>query len=109
MAHTDCQKHLGKLGKQKHLGKLNFLQHIKEKTFKANRGIAVIQNLKHIFPRHSLTPVLFMNNLTMKATVSELKRCNTMLLLKLQVFFEEHHKQKSRRNVGLNHLISQDD
>ena len=38
--------------------KLNFLQHIKEKTSKANRGIGLIQKLRHILPRHSLITIL---------------------------------------------------
>ena len=37
--------------------KLNFLQHIKEKTSKANRGIGLIQKLRHILPRHSLITI----------------------------------------------------
>ena len=105
VAHTNCQKHLGMYLDKR----LNFFQHIKEKSFKANKGIALIQKLKHIFPRHSLTPFLFMNSLTMKASVIKLKRCNTMLLLKLHKLLGEHHKEKSRRNMDLNHLISRDD
>ena len=37
--------------------KLNFLQHIKEKTSKLNRGIGVIEKLRHILPRHSLITI----------------------------------------------------
>ena len=37
-----------------HANCLNFLQHIKEKTSKTNRGIGVMQKLKHLLPRHSL-------------------------------------------------------
>ena len=37
--------------------KLNFLQHIKEKTSKANRGIGLIQKLRHKLPRHSLITI----------------------------------------------------
>ena len=37
--------------------KLNFLQHIKEKTSKANRGIGLIQKLRHKPPRHSLITI----------------------------------------------------
>ena len=51
--HTDCHKHLGMYLDEK----LNFLQHIKEKTSKANRGIGVIQKLRHILPRHSLITI----------------------------------------------------
>ena len=53
VAHTNCHKHLEMYLDEK----LNFLQHIKEKTSKANRGIGVIQKLRHILPRHSLITI----------------------------------------------------
>ena len=53
VTHTNCHKHLGMYLDEK----LNFLQHIKEKTSKANRGIGVIQKLRHILPRHSLITI----------------------------------------------------
>ena len=53
VALTNCHKHLGMYLDKK----LNFLQHIKEKISKANRGIGVIQKLRHILPRHSLITI----------------------------------------------------
>ena len=53
VAHTSCQKHLGR-----HLDeKLNFNTHIKEKIAKANKGIVIICKLADILPRESLVTI----------------------------------------------------
>ena len=116
-AHTNCHKRLEIYLDEK----LNFLQHIKEKTSKANRGIGVIQKLRHILPRHSLItiyksfvrPHLDYGNIiydqpSMKASATKLKWFHTMLLLQLLVLLEEHHKLNCTMNLALNHLNSGD-
>ena len=48
-----CQKHLGLYLDER----LNFIHHIKEKIYKACKGIGVIRKLHSILPRHSLLTI----------------------------------------------------
>ena len=49
-----------------------------------------------------------MINPTMKASATKLKDFNTMLLLKLLVLLEKHHKLKRTMILASNHLNSGD-
>ena len=71
---------------------LNFIYYIKEKMFKAIKGIGIIKKLCKTLPGHALIAIyitylftliiiiLFMTNQIMKVSIKKLKEFNTMLL-----------------------------
>ena len=50
VAGTPCQKHLGLYLHEK----LSFSHHIRERKYKACKGIGIIRKLQYCLPRHSL-------------------------------------------------------
>ena len=97
VVHASWQKHLGMFLEDS----LNFSYHIKEKMFKAMKGIVIIKKLGKTLPQHALITICksFVrrhldygdiiydqpNNESLKS-----KQLNKMLLLQLQVPSEEY-------------------
>ena len=106
---TNCQKHLGCtfMRKEKILRINRHWSDSETKVYIYFQVISLLQYINHLSDLILITVVLCMINPIMKASVIELRRCNTMLLWQLQVLLEELHKPKSKRNMGLNHLNSE--
>ena len=100
VSHASFQKHLGNDLDEK----LNFNHHINKKMTKATKGIGVIKRLCKMHPQHSLLTIYkslirshvdygdILYDQTIKAYVTKLKLCNTMLLWPLLVPSKLHLK-----------------